>query len=264
MFKKFNSKKNAKSANDTSLMDNIIRASGLLTRDLNYKRLVSVLVEQSLDVTRSNLSVFYVYSEGSESDELLTQVYKRGRWDSPKHLSRVSTLVEFMEESRESVIILKKTGNNMFPRIFLNDEMKSAIALPIFTPDYKMGILILNSNENNFYIKSRFQFLDSFSKKAAGMLNNARLFSEMKESYKKIESLERYQQGIFSSMTDLLLTLDSSGKLFYANSEAIRSFGFDESSYGMHYNDLFKKSLSKNILKSIGETAEKNCHFLGV
>jgi len=264
MFRKFISNKRTKLPKETPLMDDIIRASGLLTRDLNYKNLVSVLVEQSLDVTRSNLSVFYAYSEGAEPGNFLTQVYKRGKWDISDSLPQKSGLIEFMEESRESVIVLNKSGNNMFPDLFLNDAMKSAIALPIFTPDYKMGILILNSTENNFYNKNRFQFLDSFSKMASGMLNNARLFSEMKASYKKIESLERYQEGIFASMTDILLTLDSSGKLYFANNEAIKSFGLDESSYGLYYDDLFKKSLSKTILKSIGETAVKSSHFLGL
>jgi adenylate cyclase len=264
MFRKSESRKKEKAAKAAPIMDNIIRAGSLLTRDMNYKNMISVLVEQSLDVTRSNLSVFYTYSDGSVPGEKISQIYKRGRWETAEYLSRKSSLIEFIEESRESVIVLKKSENKMFPEIFLNDAMKSAIALPIFTPDYQMGILILNSMQNNFYNKSRFQFLDSFSKMAAGMLNNARLFSDMKESYKKIESLERYQQGIFSSMTDLLLTLDSAGKLYYANSEAIRSFGLIESSYGKHYKDLFQKTMSKAILKSIGETADKSSRFLGL
>ena len=264
MFKKLNSNKRPKSDKKAPLMDNIIRASGLLTRDMNYKHLVSVLVEQSLDVTRSNLSVFYAYSQDSEQSDFISQVYKRGRWESDETIARNSSLIEFIEESRESVIILKKSGNDLFPDIFRNDAMKSAIALPIFTPNSQMGILILNSTQSNFYNRNRFQFLDSFSKMAAGMLNNARLFSEMKESYKKIESLERYQKGIFSSMTDMLLTLDSSGKLYYANDEAIKSFNLDEKSFGSNYQEIFKKSLSKAILKSIDETSNKGSNFLGL
>ncbi|MDA3809880.1 MAG: GAF domain-containing protein, partial [Spirochaetaceae bacterium] len=211
MFKKSKFKKVKHQENKNSLMDDIIRASGLLTRDLNYKHLVSVLVEQSLDVTRSDLSVFYSYSDDEDKQNTITQKYKRGRWDTAIELDRKTSLIEFIEESKETVIVLKKTDKNHFPSIFLHEDMKSAIALPIFTPDSQIGILILNSIHINYYNRSRFQFLDSFSTLAAGMINNALLFSEMKESYKKIESLEIYQEGIFSSMTDLLITLDPSG-----------------------------------------------------
>lgn len=264
MFKKINQGKSISSEKDSSLVDHIIRVSSLLTRDLNYKNLVSVLVEQSLDVTRSNLSVFFTYNNDRTQNDFLSKIYKRGKWKSPDRISIKSSLIDFMEESRETVIILNKSKNKTFPDIFLDDSMYSAIALPIYTPDYKMGILILNSTEKNFYNKDRFQFLDSLSKMASGMLNNARLFSEMKESYKKIESLERYQEGIFSSMSNMLLTLDSEGKLYYANNEAIRSFTLGESSYGIHFTDLFKKSLSSTIIKSIGETTEAGSHFIGL
>jgi len=264
MFKQSNSKKSKRSANTVPLMDNIIRASGLLTRDMNFKHLTSVLVEQSLDVTRSNLSVFYSYSVDPKQNTTINQVYKRGRWDVPEKLDRQSSLIEFIEESKETVIVLKKSVNIHFPSIFLHEDMESAIALPIYTPDSKIGILILNSMHKSFYNRSRFQFLDSFSKLASGMLNNARLFNNMKESYKKIESLERYQQGIFSSMSDLLITLDPSGNLYYANNEAIKSFSLNENSYGLHHSELFKKTMSKAILKSITETCKNSTNYLGL
>ena len=264
MFNKKISKIGKKPEKKAPLMDNIIRASGLLTKDMNFKHLISVLVEQSLDVTRSDLSVFFTYEENNEHNDAILQAYKRGRWEIDKKIQRNTSLIEFIEESRETVIVLKKTGNNMFPSIFLHKDMKSAIALPIFTPDSQIGILILNSVHNNYYNRSRFQFLDSFTKLASGMLNNARLFNNMKESYKKIEELERYQEGIFSSMTDLLLTLNSSGQLYYANDEAKKSFKLEEGSFGKSYKDIFKESLSKTIIKSIGETCGSGKKFLGL
>jgi adenylate cyclase len=264
MFKKSKFKKVKHQENKNSLMDDIIRASGLLTRDLNYKHLVSVLVEQSLDVTRSDLSVFYSYSDDEDKQNTITQKYKRGRWDTAIELDRKTSLIEFIEESKETVIVLKKTDKNHFPSIFLHEDMKSAIALPIFTPDSQIGILILNSIHINYYNRSRFQFLDSFSTLAAGMINNALLFSEMKESYKKIESLEIYQEGIFSSMTDLLITLDPSGNLYFANSAAINRITIDEQNFGKSYKEFFKKPLSKSILKSIEETCANSKSFFGL
>lgn len=244
-----------------SLMDSIIKASGLLTRDMNYKRLVSVLVEQSLDVTRSDISVFYGYSDPEKCTEPLERLYKRGRWDVADELPCDDPLVDFIEESRETVIIHKKSRNIHFPSIFLHDDMKSAIALPVFTADGKSGILLLNSQYASYYNNSRFQFLDSLAKLASGMLNNARLFSEMKESYRRIEEMQRYQESIFSSMTDLLLTLDSEGNLYYANREASEVLGYDETWYGRNYSAIFKGKISSAVMTNIGRSISEGTSF---
>lgn len=264
MFKKFSTVKKPVQVQKTGMMDEIIRASSLLSRDMNYNNLVSVLVEQSLDVTRSDLSVLYTYSENREENHSVLKRYKRGRWDVDDNIDRDSSLVNFIEESQETVLVLKRAENGHFSSIFLHDDMKSAIALPICTPDSKIGILILNSVENNFYNRSRFQFLDSFCKLSSGMMNNARLFSEMKESYKKIEIMERYQEGIFSSMTNMLLTLDSKGNLFYANKEALKSFDINDENFGKSYTELFSNNLSKIILQSIEETITEGKSFPGI
>ena len=264
MFRKNKAKKKAESVKHITVMDDIIRTSNLLTKDMNFSHLVSVLVEQSLDVTRSDMAAYFSYSEEPEKKATLSRIYKRGRWDVAETLDRKSSLVEFIEESEEAVIVLMKKKDRHFPSIILNEIMQSAIALPIFTPDYKLGILILNSVNNNYYNHNRFQFLNSLSKLASGMLNNARLFIEMKESYKKIEGLERYQKSIFSSMTDLLITLDSSGNFYYANNEAIAGFNLNENYSGIPCADFFEKKLSKSVLNSIEECQTSSHEFLGL
>ncbi|RQW05942.1 MAG: PAS domain S-box protein [Calditrichaeota bacterium] len=247
-----------------SMMDPIVKASRLMSRNMNFNDLVSVLVEQSLDVTRSDLSVFFAYNHNDPGCPELSQIYKRGRWPVNENLFRESSLVDFLEESGETVIALNRKKNFHFPEIFLSDEMDSAIALPLFTHDSRIGILILNSLSRNYYNNEKFLFLDSLSKMGSGMLSNARLFSAMKESYKKIESLERYQQSIFSSMTDILVTFDSDGNLTYANREAGESLGLDSAEYGNHFNNLFKEKLSRSVLNAIEKSINEGQHYPGL
>ncbi|MBB6478747.1 adenylate/guanylate cyclase domain-containing protein [Spirochaeta isovalerica] len=247
-----------------SIMDPIVKASRLMTRNMNFNDLVSVIVEQSLDVTRSDLSVFYAYNHKDSEDPDLTILYKRGRWAVEEKLSRDASLIDFIEESGETVIALKREKVDHFPEIYLAEEMKSAIALPLFTPDSRIGILILNSRTGNFYNNFRFQFLDSLSKMGSGMLSNALLFSAMKESYKKIQSMERYQENIFSSMTNILITFDSDGNLSYANREAVETLQLDDEMYGLHFTTLFKGRLSKSVLDAIEKSISEGRQFLGI
>jgi len=248
----------------TLVMDHIVKASRLMTRNLNYNDLVSVIVEQSLDVTGSDLSVFYSYNSKDPKDSLIKLIYKRGRWPVVEDLSRSTSLIEFIEESREAVVIHGKKGNVNFPEIFLAGEMESAIALPLFTVESKIGLLILNSRTAKFFNNEKFQFLDSITKMGSGMLSNASLFSAMKESYRKIERMQRYQNNIFSSMTDILMTFDSQGLFTYGNREAEEGLGFTGERYGEHFRDLFYKKLSPSILKSFEASINKGESFLGL
>jgi adenylate cyclase len=91
--------------------------------------------------------------------------------------------------------------------------MNSAIALPLNTAKAKFGILILNSRKENFYNRKNFHFLDSFVKQAGGLLQSARLYKELQEHVKQIEELERYQESIFESMTNILITTDEKTEL---------------------------------------------------
>ena len=41
--------------------DELIRAGSLLTRELDFKSLISVLVEQTIDISRSDLACLYLF-----------------------------------------------------------------------------------------------------------------------------------------------------------------------------------------------------------
>lgn len=65
-------------------------------------------------------------------------------------------------------------------------------------------------------------------------------------------------------MTDLLLTLDSAGKLYYANREAFEALNIGEESYGKSYRELFKNKLSKPIMKAFEDSMGEGKSLLGL
>lgn len=243
-------------------MNALVKASGLMNRTMNFNQIVSVLVEQSLDVTRSDLSVFYIYEYPDEKNPVLKNHYQRGRWSVPEVLTKGSPLVQFLEESRETLVLSGRSKEPFFKGIYLSDEMKSSIALPLFTKNLHIGILILNSIEKRFYNNRNFRFLDSLTKMSSGILGNARLFSEMKESYKKIQDMERYQENIFSSMNEILMTFNSEGVLTYANRSAVELLMLEEPNVDFH--TLFEHKLSPSILNSLEKSIKEGVEIPGL
>ena len=240
---------------EAEVFDELVRASSRLSREFGFKDLVSVLVEQAVDISGSELACLYLYEDPGQPGGKLKLYYQRGRYQVPRSIGAEAEFVEFLEDSDESLVVLDRE-QPFFDDIFLNQKMQSGIALPLSTPKARIGVLVLNSKLPGFYGKDRFYFLDSFTKLASGMLDNRRLFDELKEQLRQIEALERYQENVFSSMTNLLITVGRDGHIEYFNEAAAERLKLSEGDIGTPFARLFKKALHKRVFDRI-EQCEK-------
>ena len=257
---------NTKTAAATKKEDELhalTRAGALLAREIDFQGLVSTMVDQAMDITRSDLAVFYLFSDLERPGSDLIRYRQRGRYPVADTLPGDGEIPRFTEECGESVVLLERRPSP-FEDVLLNPEMQSGIALPVASQNSRFGLLFLNSKEALFYNRRRFHFLDSFNALATRMLHNTELFGELKENLRKIEALERYQQSIFSSMTNLLVTTDRSGQIHYFNDAAREKLGLDEHSIGLSFEDALKKSLSKKVFGSVSRVSTTRSELLGI
>ncbi|RKX84424.1 MAG: guanylate cyclase [Spirochaetes bacterium] len=249
-----------------TIIEELVRAGSILSRELDFKSLISTLVDQSLDITRSDISCLYLLDHAANGEKLksgYSLAYRRGKYSVPQILSSDSTVVNFLTESGETVLLLERR-EHVFKDILLNPSMNSGIALPVFTPKLKLGILILNSGKPLFYSRVKFKFLDSFVKLAAGMLHNSKMVKEIKDYLKKIEGLKRYQENIFSSMTNLLITTDSKGRIHYYNRTAGEKLELSGNSIGKELKHVFANKIDKTILNAVEKTEKVKTENLGI
>ena len=113
-------------------LDELKRAGTLLTRDLNFKSLISILVEQTLDITKSDLACLYLPRDTENPKSDLNLCYKRGRFEVPPRFPAGSQLISFIRESEEAVLLLDRK-KSCFIEILLHPRMRSGIALPVST-----------------------------------------------------------------------------------------------------------------------------------
>ena len=242
------------------ILDETVRLCASLSRENRFSTIISILVEQSLDISRSELAGLYLYPEGGGSPKL---VYKRGWYDLPANLSGRSGLLSFAEDCGETIVLLSRK-QSPFSEMLLDPKMNSGIVLPLSVPSEKLGYLILNSDREDFYCGERFRFLESVSKFAGGLLHNSTLYTQLKEHVQKIEKMERYQHSIFSSMSDFLITTEPDGSLKYFNEAAKRKLQLDENSLGTGIDVLFKKRLTDKVLKTINSASANGDTILGI
>jgi len=246
-----------------TVLNELVRASSRLSVEPDFKGLVSVLVEQSADYSRSDLACLYIFNSQEEQKEKLHLVYRRGVREVPNTISSGSQLIEFLEECGEAVVLLSRK-KSPFSDIFLSSGMNSGIVLPVKAGKKLIGALFLNSRSKNHYGNNRFRYLDSLNRLAGGLLENARLMKELKDYLKRIEAMEHYQESIFKSMTNLLITTDSGGNIRYFNQSAQEVFSLDENNIGESFSETIGKGLGKRVLNNIVNAEQKGMGYAGL
>ncbi len=247
-----------------SAIDELSRAAALLSAGDDFDELESVLVEQSCDITRSDLSALYLYTgDPRDSKTPLRLSYKRGPWTVPPALPRTGEAVSFLEECGEAAV-LNRRRPCVLDGFFLAPEMESLMALPVAVPRSGVGILVVNARRADHFDRVRMNFLGSLCALAAGMLRSARLNRELKEHVAIIEALQRYQASVFTSMTNLLVTTERDGTLKYFNEEAAQAFGLTEEDIGKPIQEVLGPRIHPRILRTVEESLETGTTILGV
>jgi len=248
----------------------LVRAGALLARERNFKDLVGTFVEQAQDISRVDLTAFYVLKEPADRDSDLKLVFKRGRHTVPETIPGDSELVRFVRECREALIYNNRDDSGarrppaFLAEVLINPAMKSGMALPIVSPPREIGVLFVGSQKPCFFNRRRFHFLDSYTKLAGGAMQTSRLFDETRESSKKIDSLERYQDNVFNSMTNIVVTTDAAGDIYYFNEPAVEAMGLSQDDLGRNLEKAFNKALSSKVLKAIVQSLVDGKEILGL
>ncbi len=245
------------------ILQELLRTSSLLFEDRSRTSLVATLVEQAQDVSGSDSAVLYAYPGNAEKKADLTLIHKRGKMDLPRQLPADGELVRFMEDCREA-LVLNSRGQVFFSEAFLHKRIRSVIVLPLFTPKRKIGLLILGAVKENFYGKNKLHYLDAFTRLAGGMINNTELFQEVKEKLKEIEALQRYQESVFTSMTNLLITTDARGNIHYFNKAAADRLLLDSSWMGKSLYSFVEKSMGTSMLQTLSKAQKDYKEILGL
>jgi len=254
----------ASGARERDAFGEFSRASNLLSLAEDFARIQSTLVEQACDISASDLAALYLYTgDGGEPGSALRLSYRRGPWQAPASLARTSETIAFIEECGETAI-LNERRECALSGLLLDPAMLSGIAVPIFLPRYRAGLLVLNARSPRHYDNRRLNFLSSYGALAAGMLRSSRLFKELKERAAEIEALERYQESVFSSMTNLLVTSERDGSLRFYNDEAADAFGLGPLSIGQPVTKVLANRLDASVIKAVDKSLREGSTVLGV
>jgi adenylate cyclase len=187
--------------------------------------LIESLVDQAVDISGAESACFMATKNllPSVAPMTIKNIYSRGNFSLPKSLPTKDPNILFIFECREYVLI-NQAEDAYFGSLILHPAWRSTIIAPMMGQNKVLGLLFLGSTDEGYFSGERLNFLDSYVKMSGGLLHNQELVAELREKLSAIEKLERYQDSIFTSMTNLLLTTDSNGDIAYFNLAAADRF----------------------------------------
>ncbi|MFW6181697.1 MAG: adenylate/guanylate cyclase domain-containing protein [Spirochaetota bacterium] len=229
------------------MLDDVVRASFAVYRGLDVRRFIASLTEQLFDVTGANLACFY--SLEGPSARLM---YRRGRFEVPRTLSAREEPLAFIGDSRETVVLTARKHSPFLP-LLLHRDMGSGIAAPLVSGNRVEALVILNSLEEEFFNRRRLRFTETLMQMAGEYFHNAVLHRRLRDYTRRVQALERYQENIFTSMSNLLVTTDMEGNIRYFNRAAAQRFGLTPEHVGRNLVSLFTGRMGEEILDLIRE-----------
>jgi adenylate cyclase len=225
----------------------VIRASELLTSKGGQKPVLKILTDQLQDICRSDLTALYIEKDGE-----LRLISFRGKYQPPKVLEMTRGGIEFILDEKTGVF-LNDRNSEFFQDVFLFDSMNSGALVPICTQRKFYGAVFLNHRQEGLFGHSRLQFIEGITTLCSNLLESNSLFEEVKMRLNQIEELHLYQDNIFSSMSNILITLNMKGEIEYFNQPAAEKFQMDDTCLGKGFYEFFGKAFSRGFYTELGK-----------
>jgi class 3 adenylate cyclase/PAS domain-containing protein len=239
-----------------NILDDVVRASFAVYRGLDVRRFIASLTEQLFDVTGSDLACFY--SLEGPSARLM---FRRGRYEVPRSLSPRREPLAFIIDSREAVVLTARRQSPFLP-LLLHPHMGSGIAAPLVSARRVEALVVLNSLEEGFFNRRRLRFSETLMRMAGEYFHNAVLHRRLRDYTRRVQALERYQENIFASMSNLLVTTDTEGNIRYFNQAAARRLGLEPGHAGRNLASLLTGRMGEEILELIREAVREGTEIV--
>lgn len=226
------------------IIDLIIRLTGaeraflLLANDANEMevRLArSSGAEKIVDLNNENLAISQT-------------VVKRAIWQRSAVLT-----TDAMEDPR--------FGNQMS---VTNNNLRSILCVPLQIKEQIVGMIYADNRiRSGLFTRKEMDLVTSFANQAAVALENARLFSNLRQSLAEVTALTNLQNSMFGSINSAVFTLDDRGCVQLCNPQAARLLGGEASGLvGRDFQEIAPE-LSAVVLPGILRVMIEGCPVTG-
>lgn len=193
-----------------------------------------------------------------ENGEMLPRIARNWEMESinssEKNVSR--TVVQRVIDSGESVV----TTNAQEDQRFVGQEsivafnLRSILCVPLKVKNELIGVIYADNRiRTGIFADSEKDLLEAFANQAAVAIDNARLFSSLKQTLEEVTALKNLMDNVFASITSGVITADIQDKITLANRAAENILGSPQQEIIGHLLNETLASVSTELESHLNE-----------
>jgi len=166
----------------------------------------------------------------NEKGEMVTQVARNWEQESIRSSEAATsrTIVQRVIESGEPITITNAQDDQRFNRqesiMMLN--LRSILCVPLKVKNVLIGVIYAdNRMRTGIFAEAERDLLVAFANQAAVAIDNARLFSSLKQTLSEVTKLKNLMDNVFASIASGVITADIGNQITLANRAAQNILG---------------------------------------
>ena len=197
----------------------------------------------------------------NEKGEMVTQVARNWEQESIKSREAATsrTIVQRVIESGEPITTTNAQDDQRFNRqesiMMLN--LRSILCVPLKVKNDLIGVIYAdNRMRTGIFTETERDLLEAFANQAAVAIDNARLFSSLRQTLAEVTELKNLMDNVFESITSGVITADISNQITLTNRAAQNILGHTSTEIIGRSLDEALASVSKELQPHLAEVRQ--------
>ena len=230
------------------------------------EQLINIVLEsagaQSCFIILQKNGQFVISAEGSLNDKKLPVMLSVPINGTDENIPLAQSIVNFCARTGEPLLIDNAVQNHRFagdPYIKMNHP-KSILCLPIKQQEKLLGLLYLENNvSSGAFTSERLEILKVISTQAAISIENAILYSTLKEKAIELQESESRYRLLAENATDFIWMMDIDFNFTYVSPSVERMYGFSvKEAMELKLSDIMASESIKFVTELLDKTIEED------
>ncbi|MBL8090463.1 MAG: GAF domain-containing protein [Anaerolineales bacterium] len=245
--------------NEHSNLMALAQVGQVINSSLELDEVLRIVMDNIVRLTKAERGFLMLRDENGEMVAKIARNWEMESINSSeKNVSR--TVVQRVIDSGESIV----TTNAQEDQRFVGQEsivafnLRSILCVPLKVKNDLIGVIYADNRiRAGIFADTEKDLLEAFANQAAVAIDNARLFSSLKNSLEEVTALKNLMDNVFASITSGVITADIQDNITLANRAAENILGSaTEEIIGHHLNEALA-SVSSELephLKEVRKT----------
>jgi adenylate cyclase len=229
----------------------------VINSSLELDEVLRIVMDNIVHLTRAERGFLMLRNE---KGEMVTRVARNWEQESIKSSEATSrTIVQRVIESGEPII----TTNAQEDRRFSGQEsivalnLRSILCVPLKVKNELIGVIYADNRvRTGIFAETEKDLLVAFSNQAAVAIENARLFSSLRQTLAEVTELKNLMDNVFASIASGVITADIRYQITLANRAAEAILGFAVNDIVGHPLDTVLASISNELKPRLNEVRQ--------